>query len=427
VHQHGGAGHAAGRPLTTGPRRGRALALAILAAIALILAAPAIGSARSALRAAYPGSFSRIVEGALAFAVLAALAIAIARIRTARLVRYVALAVALAAAWAYSTATGSPDPAIRAVERVHFVEFGLIAWLFLRVWRDRPDGSALVAPFLAAFLAGIGDEAFQWFVPARVGELADVALNGVAIGCGLLFGAALTPAAAPLGAWSGGSVRLVARLLAIVIVALAAFVHVVHLAGRIADPAFGAFDSRFTPAELDTDARDRADAWRAAPPLVRPPRFSREDQYATEGLQHVQARNTAWEHGDAFTAWRENLILERYFAPVLDAPSYVSKSGHRWGPEHRADAERRVRGTEGRPFESHAYPYPLFLWSPISLWLGAGVAAAALWIAGELASRGARRATGRVPAPPRAQRGVTNGEDAVRSHRQVDAQRRVDK
>jgi VanZ family protein len=389
VHQHGGARHAAGGPLTTPRRRG--LALAILAALALVLAAPAIGTARSALRAAFPGAFATIVEGALALGFAAVLGIAIARIRTHRAARYALIVLAVAAAGAYSAATGSREPAIRAVEHVHFLSFGTIAWLFYRVWRDRPDASALVAPFLAAFVVGIGDEAFQWFLPARVGELADVALNGVAIACGLLVGAALTPPAAPLTPWHGTSVRLVARLLAIVGLALAAFVHVVHLGHAITDPAFGTFPSRFTAEELDAAARDRAEAWRTAPPLIRPPRFSREDQYMTEGLQHVQARNTAWDGGDAFTAWRQNLILERYFAPVLDTPSYVAKAGHRWSAAHRADAERRVRGTDGRPFLSRAYPYPLFFWSPAALWLGALLGAAALWAAGNAAGRRARR------------------------------------
>lgn len=394
MHQHGGGQHAARGPLTTPQRRGRALALAILAALALVLAAPAIGTARSALRAAFPGAFATIVEGALALGFAAILGIAVARIRTHRALRYALIAIAVAAAWAYSAATGSRDPAIRAVEHVHFLSFGTIAWLFYRVWRDRPDASALIAPFLAAFAVGIGDEAFQWFLPARVGELADVALNGVAIACGLLVGAALSPPAAPHAPWHGTSVRLVARLLAIVVLALAGFVHVVHLGHAIEDPAFGAFPSRYTSTRLDALALHRAEAWRAAPPLVRPPRFSREDQYMTEGLQHVQARNTAWDGGDAFTAWRENLILERFFAPVLDTPSYIAKTGHRWSPAHRADAEQRVQGPEARPFVSHAFPYPLFFWSPVRLWLGAALGAIALWVVGEAAGR----RTGRVAA-----------------------------
>ena len=47
---------------------------------------------------------------------------------------------------------------------------------------ERLDAAAIVLPALAAFVVGIGDEAVQWFIPARVGELRDVWLNSVAIG-----------------------------------------------------------------------------------------------------------------------------------------------------------------------------------------------------------------------------------------------------
>ncbi len=368
--------------------RGLALSVAIAASIALIAAAPAIGSARSALRAAFPATFSRLIEGGLVLIASATVAAALARVRTRRPLRYGALAAALAIAWAYSAATGSADPAIRAVERVHFVVFGLIAWLFLRVWRARLDASAIVAPFLAAFVAGVGDEAFQWFLPARVGELADVALNAVAIGCGLLAGAAITPPADLGGRWHGTSIRLVARLLALTAVALAAFVHLVHLGHRLEVPGIGTFDSRYTALAL-TELDDlRGETWRHSPPLVRPPRFSREDQYMTEGLQHVQARNDAWARGDALTAWRENAILERLFGSVLDTPSYVARTGHRWSAAHRAEAERRTAGSEARGYASRAFPYPIFDWPPIAVWLIALGAAAALWIAGDRAASG---------------------------------------
>jgi len=397
VPQHRRSLDAAGRPLTGAPdptdtapaprdRRIRSLAIAVAASAALILAAPAIGSARSALRAAFPGAFSRLIEGGLALAALAAVGVALARIRTHRARRYGLLATALVIAWAYSAATGSADPAIRAVERVHFVEFGLIAWLFLRVWRDRPDASAVVAPALAAFVAGIGDEAFQWFLPARVGELADVALNGVAIGCGLMAGAALTPPADLAGRWSGASIRLVARLLACTVVALAGFVHLVHLGHRMDVAGIGTFESRYAAGILVELDHQRRETWRHEPPLVRPPRFSREDQYMTEGHQHVQARNEAWQRGDALTAWRENAILERLFDSVLDTPSYLSRTGHRWSPAQRADAERRVAGRDADAFTSRAFPYPIYQWPPWALWLPALGIAALLWLVGELAA-----------------------------------------
>jgi VanZ family protein len=397
VPEHGRSVDAAGGALTpqasAGPGGGRARGLSVAngASIGLILAAPALGSARSALRAAFPGTFSRLIEAGLALIALAALGAALRRIRTRRVLRYGSLAAALAVAWAYSSATGSADPAIRAVERGHFVSFGLIAWLFLRVWRRRPDASAIVAPFLAAFVAGVGDEAFQWFLPARVGELADVALNAVAIGCGLLAGAAITPPADLGGRWLGHSIRLVARLVALTAVALAGFVHLVHLGHRLDVPGIGAFESRYTAAVLGALDRERAGRWREAPPLVRPPRFSREDQFMTEGLQHVQARNTAWARGDAFTAWRENRILERFFPAVLDTPSYVARDGHRWSAAHRADAERRAAGRAADPFASAAFPYPIYTWSPWTLWLPVLGGAALLWAAGARAAARDRR------------------------------------
>jgi hypothetical protein len=107
----------------------------------------------------------------------------------------------------------------------------------------------------------------------------------------------------------------------------------------------------------------------------------------TEGLQHVQARNEAWARGDALTAWRENAILERLFQSVLDVPSYVSKTGHRWAPAQRADAEQRVAGRVTGAWVSTAFPYRLYLWPPWAVWLPALGAAALLWLAGRRAAR----------------------------------------
>ena len=65
MSQHGRRVDAARGPLTLRRGRGLALTIAIAASVALVLAAPAIGSARSALRAAFPGTFSRLIEGGL--------------------------------------------------------------------------------------------------------------------------------------------------------------------------------------------------------------------------------------------------------------------------------------------------------------------------------------------------------------------------
>jgi len=87
-------------------------------------------------------------------------------------------------------------------------------------------------------------------------------------------------------------------------------------------------------------------------------RLSREDQYLSEGLWHVQLRNEAWKNGDIATAWRENLILEKFFAPVLDAQTYASATLHRWPPEQRGEAAFRP-GVDRRPSSSTDYRWPL--------------------------------------------------------------------
>ena len=85
-------------------------------------------------------------------------------------------------------------------------------------------------------------------------------------------------------------------------------------------------------------------------------RVSREDQYLGEALWHVRRRNEAAAAGDVFAAWRENRILETFYTPVLDTPTYVSRAGFRWPAEQRVNIERQALD-DGRPYVSEAEPY----------------------------------------------------------------------
>ena len=81
---------------------------------------------------------------------------------------------------------------------------------------------------------------------------------------------------------------------------------------------------------------------------------------------------------------RAREILEKYYAPVLDAPSYISKTGLRWPPAQRADGEQRLRAVppatmqydsradaaEGRHF--------IRVWSPVLFWLAVIVSLTAI-------------------------------------------------
>jgi hypothetical protein len=339
--------------------------LAIAAGAAVVVSAPFAGELRRWIRLQFPGHFVAIVGGAVALTALVAIGWALREIRDRRIARYGLIVVAGAIAFAYArwSALGVPDS--DAVERVHFIEYGAIAWLFYRAWLPIGGASILLLAFLSAFTVGIFEEWFQWFIPARVGEIRDVFLNSVAIVCGLIVSVAVRPPG-PLAGLRAGSLAFLAMTTAIALAVLAGFVDAVHLGYEVRDARAGTFRSIYSARALGVEAGERQARWTASPPLVRPSPISREDQYASEGLLHVQARNRAWDAGDFTTAWHENLILEAYFVPVLDTPSYVSRTGHRWPPDQRADAERRLSiGSEKElsTFVSRAQgEFPIYIW-----------------------------------------------------------------
>ena len=350
--------------------------VATLVSAALVISAPFVGRIRGQIRTAFPGQFTRIVGGAIALAVGVALVSALLRIRERRMLRYGLIAASLTFAAAYSYATRTGNPEVDAVEHFHFVSYGLITLLFYRAWRPLDDAAVLVLPVLSALVVGAVDEWFQWFIPNRIGELRDIFLNAAAIAAGLLFSLGVDPPGERVRSFHPESRRRTRRMLAATVVVIAAFVSIVHLGYEVRDDG-RAFLSIYSARELDTLSADRSARWRTDPPVVLV-RFSAEDQYMSEGLWHVQRRNRAWEAGDAATAWQENLILERFFAPVLDTPSYVSASGHRWAPGHRADAEARAGQSPQRLYVSDANLHPIFTWPAPVFWLIVLAGAAAL-------------------------------------------------
>jgi VanZ like family len=351
--------------------------LAIGVSAVLVVSAPFIGFLRSWIRTQFPGQFVRIIGGAIAVLALAAIGVAVARIRERRALRYSALAVALAGAVWYSLAEATGNPDVDVVQRFHFVEYGLISYLFYRAWRPLEDPAIIVLPVFAGLLVGTADEWLQWFIPNRVGEIADIFLNGVAIGCGLLFSLGADPPSAFVARLQHGSLQRIGRLGATVIAALALFFHAVHLGYDVNDEEAGTFKSRYSQRQLEALQVEKQTEWRLHPlPLVLQ-RVSREDQYMTEGVTHVQRRNERLAANDAAAAWNENRILEKYFAPVLDTPSYVSRTGHRWSPEQRASVRSRVAAPDAG-YVSTANPYPIYAWPRAWFW-GAALALAAAW------------------------------------------------
>ena len=350
----------------------RDLSFAVAAALAVILGAPYLGQFRGWVQEALPGHYRGIVAAIVIGAACAAVVAAVACIRDRRLGRYLLLAAALGIAVAYARATRTGNLDQDLVEQFHFVEYGAVTYLFHRVWRHRADRAALVLPVCAGLVVGILDEWFQWFVPSRVGELRDVAINAVAVACGLLFSLAVHPPLRDPASTSGR--RAIAAGVAVVVLTAAGFVDSVHLGYEVRDPRVGAFRSRFDAAALTSAAVERSARWPRQPPITASG-IAREDQYLAEGQWHVQRRNEAAEGTDRWRAWHENTILETFFAPVLDL-------GSRWPPEQRSEAESTALADRAS-YRSDAEPYPIVtidrstFWAPVGL-IVAGLAAIAL-------------------------------------------------
>lgn len=354
----------------------RRFLLALIVSAALVLSGPYIGLLRAGIKSAFPGQFGLLVNIAIALAIAAAAAAALARIRgRRRLLRYGALVAAsvFGAAYAHLLIRGSADTVV--VERFHFVEYGLIAFLFYRAWRPRGDTSALVLPVLAALIVGTLDEALQWFVPDRIGEWRDLELNAAASICGLLFGIGVDPPDSLALSLRRGSPTRIGLAAALTAFALAAFVSTVHLGYAVHDAEIGSFLSRYSATELLRLSAERA-ASGIRPPATAP-RLSREDQYLAEAIWHVQERNAKWTH-DLAASWFENAILERYFAPALDL-------GHRWPAEQRAAAAHTP--VRAGSYASRANRLEIYTWNRRSFWMFAGACIVLLGAGGLIADK----------------------------------------
>lgn len=351
----------------------RRYAPAIAVSLLFILWSPFIGEIRNAIRLAFPGRFVAILTATVGTGLAVAAAGAAMRIRERRLARYgaVALAVLLAAWYGLTFRTGNPE--IDAVERFHFLEYGLVGFLFYRATKPARDPSIFMATLLWGALAGTCEEWVQWLVPRRVGEARDVALDLYAVACGVIFSVAVDPPAGFTWHVSADARRRLARFAALVVVAFAIFFHAAHLGYEVTDEEIGHFRSSFTRAELFGLETQRAAEWSRDPPRALP-LVGKEDFYLTEGGWRVQLRNDCYARGQFYEAWMENRILEKYFDPFLDLHSFSSGDPHRWPPAQRAEVAGRVAGVSAGAYVSPVGEPWIFVWpTKVQFWTAIGV------------------------------------------------------
>ncbi len=75
----------------------------------------------------------------------------------------------------------------RPEERIHFVEYGLLGFLFVKAFSSTSLRTLTFSALLVTLVGSI-DELIQWFLPNRVGDLRDVLMNAVGGLLGVWFG-----------------------------------------------------------------------------------------------------------------------------------------------------------------------------------------------------------------------------------------------
>ncbi|MEM9290388.1 MAG: hypothetical protein AAGD01_01755 [Acidobacteriota bacterium] len=371
--------------MTRSPDR-RWLGAAALVAAANIGLSPYFGLIRDLLL----DTFSR--RALVILAALLAGAGALLLIRTLRQLRgprwkaragalLTALALAVFQTFAFSRGNFQVD----LVEKFHFVQYGLLAYLVYRAFLPLGDRSSWLLPALAAWCCGALEEGAQWLSPLRVGEYADVGLNLFAALLGTLVAWALRPSRRDAAQWSPAGRRWAYGTALVALVVNLLFVHHVHLGQRLEFQEAGlggpvSFLSWHSEAELKTKVEERRERWSQTPFEAK--KGFPEDYFASEAGWRVSHRNASLERGDLHVAWVENRLLETFFEPFLDQRSPRDGQTHRWSPEQRQRIDRERPRTPQPPYISPVLasriwtlPQPRILWTatlPLVLTLFAG-------------------------------------------------------
>jgi len=265
-------------------------------------------------------------------------------------------------------------------EAFHFLEYGLLGYfLFKALSFSIKDKSIYFAAFFIGTLVGTFDEILQWAVPGRFWDLRDVGFNALAIG---LFQIALWKGISPkmisqkIGpksvkrvSWlAGANLVLLGLCLSNTPKLVASYTKIFpslaylqkeelmdEFRHKHKDAEIGAFFSRLTVNELKKTDREKAteysqilNDWRdkdyeeylrnftsSTFPFLHELRVHifRRDKYFEEfeKTRSEEARRKA-----LFIAYKENLILEKYFSQT------IQKSVYKWSEEKSMNIEALI-------------------------------------------------------------------------------------
>lgn len=355
---------------------------ALAASVGAVVGAPWLGELREAVQGHLGSAYADTLAYSLAGIGVLAFAGAAASIRRDRALRYALLLLALGLVVAQVLLWQRGSREVQLVERIHLVEYGLIAFLWVNVLRARfRDGALPVLALLVTVAVGVADEWVQWATPVRVGDVQDVLLNGWAGSIGVLFGMALIPPPRfDLGP-AASTLRTVRMVGLVVLVGAAGLFDAANQGAVIRDPAAGSFVSVYQPDELLRAAEDRARRWAREPPgPLRP--LALEDRFLSEAGAHLAARNGALNADRPVRAVLENRILERWYGPYLDLPRGNGGRTARWTAAQRERIEEKAGPAldrRARTYRSGAFRERLTTVPQSLLWAFVLTAAGGWW------------------------------------------------
>ena len=358
----------------------RRLLPAFFLVILIVTTAPAIGHLRDFIFATFPRDGVRALTVGFAVLVAAVFVVAVAQIRERRILRYTGLVFVAGLVWVLTVGFATDVAKVNVAERIHIIEYGLLAFLIYRALRpddDEPaDASLPIFVVCGATLGGLADEAVQFLAPQRVGEIRDIGLNVGAGIAGFLLALSLSPPARFRPRLEGRRRGIALAMLAVTVVASTIYLDVVHLGHEIEDEEVGRFRSRYSAAELHLLSAERAQSWATDPPTGLET-WAIEDHYLSEAAWHAGHRNAALAQKDFIHAWLANRVLEKYYPAFLDLESFRGAGRHRLAPKRREKLDRHMEAHPHRP-ENYVSPVlasRIFLWPRGIVW---GVAAAVL-------------------------------------------------
>ena len=338
-----------------------------LLVLLILAAAPFMGVIRDVLFERFAATAVRNLALALSALAVTVFLLAISRIRTRRLLRYAGLAVTAVLLWLEGSVFGDDIASagfaaqVSVAEKVHLVEYGLLAFLLYRAYRHTANLALFLLPLLWLTCAGVLEESVQLLAETRLGDVQDVFLNSYAGICGLVFSLSVDPPERFAWRLSGRERRRVYDLVGLTVLAVGLFFSAAHLGYEHEDPEIGRFRSWHTLDELRQAKADRTLRWRADPPTELLP-WRREDFFLTEASWHANHRNERYRAGDAYLALQADLILEKYYDPFLDLESFRGSSKNRYPPEIRRELEAKAPRFDPRKYESPVLVHRIYLW-----------------------------------------------------------------